>query len=224
MADGMVTIDILKRMPRRSIGMRITDDGKVEVRAPMLMPMFVIRRFVASHADWIAKTKRRMSVMPKAAKVVYREGSVFTIAGKPYGIHLTDGNAIVIAGSRIFFPKKFGKHPKPHMEQFLRKFAKNHLSERTAHFAREMGVTFKRVSIRDTSSRWGSCSSTGTISYAYRLILADPSIIDYVVIHELSHVTHNHHQAAFWKRVEEFYPDHKTARKWLTKNGHTLRI
>ena len=224
MVPDTVSIDILKRMSRRSIGLHITEDGLVEVRAPHLMPQFLINRFVASKRDWIEKTKKRMLTLPKVTRQKYTEGSPFRIAGKMYTIHITDGNAIVIAGSRIFFPKKFTKHPKVHMEDFLRKFAKKFLSERMALYAKQMGVTYRKISIRDTSSRWGSCSSLGTISFAYRLVLADIPIIDYVVIHELSHITHHNHKPVFWARVGEFYPDYKAARAWLTKNGHTLRI
>lgn len=224
MAEGGRGIDILRRMPRRTIGMRITEEGLVEVRAPLHAPMMVIRRFVAGHQEWIERMRKRIAALPKPAKRSYQEGSVFRIAGVPYVIHLTDGNAVVPAGTRIFFPRKFIRHPKPHMEPFVRMMAKKYLVARTAHFAKIMGVSYKRISIRDTSSRWGSCSSTGTISFAYRLVFAEPSIIDYVIIHELSHITHSHHKETFWKRVEEFYPDYKAARRWLATWGHTLRI
>lgn len=224
MTNNPVSIDILKRLPRRSIGMRITPDGLVEVRAPYLMPMYLINRFVESHQDWIIRAKIRHQALPKVTKQTYSEGSLFRIAGADYSLHITEGNAIVIAGSRIFFPNKFIKHPKIYMEDFLRKFAKKYLTERIAFYAKQMGVSYKRVSIRNTSSRWGSCSSTGTISFAYRLVLAEATIIDYVVIHELTHVTHHNHKPVFWKRVAEYYPDYKAARTWLRKNGHTLRI
>ena len=219
-----ITIDILSRVSRRSIGLRITEDGRLEVRAPKFAPMFVIRRFVESQRDWIARTKQNILNTPKTIKPEYREGSVVTIAGQPYAVHLTDGNAVVRAGTRIFFPKKFMNHPKPHMERLLRAFAKKYLSERMEHYAKKMSVSYRHISIRDTKSRWGSCSSSGTISFAYRLVLAPPEVIDYVVIHELSHITHHNHRADFWERVAMFCPDFKTHRSWLRRSGHTLRI
>lgn len=217
-------IDILKRMRRRSIGLQITQDGLVEVRAPHYIPQFIINRFVESKKDWIIQMKKKIASIPKVQKQIYSEGSSMHIAGKQYLIHHTDGNAIVIAGSRIFFPKKFYKKSKFHMEVWCRKYAKKFLTERLTKYAKIMGVTYKKITIRDTTSRWGSCSSTGTISFSYRLILAVLPIIDYVVIHELAHITHKHHQKNFWERVSQFYPEYKTARTWLTKNGHTLRV
>lgn len=217
-------IDILKRLPRRSISLHILPTGELEVRAPKYMPEFVIRQFVASKQDWIDNTRRRLASVHKKKERVYEEGELFRLGGKDYTLHLTDGSAIVLTPTRIFFPKKFLAKPKYHMEQFCRKYAKEFLTKRVSFFSEKMKVTYRRVSIRDTSSRWGSCSSTGTISFSYRLILAEISIIDYVVIHELAHITHPHHRLSFWARVGEFYPEYASARTWLRKNGHTLTI
>lgn len=219
-----LSIDILKRMSRRSIGLHITEDGLLEVRAPHFAPLFVIRRFVESQREWIMKTRKKVVSTPKAAKPAYTEGSVFHLGGIPHAVHITDGNAVVLAGTRIFFPKKYTKHPKLHMEVFLRTYAKKYLTERMEYFSKIMGVSYRHISIRDTRSRWGSCSSTGTISFAYRLVLAPKEVIDYVVVHELSHVTHHHHRAEFWERVAAFCPEYKAYRTWLRRNGHTLRV
>lgn len=219
-----ITIDLLTRGSRRSIGLHITDDGRLEVRAPRFVPQFIIERFVAAKRDWIVKAKDAIRRRPRALRMVYEEGSAFYLAGNRYTLRITEGNAVVIVGSRLFFPKKFLPRAKYHMEQWLRVFAKKYLSERLAYYGQKMDVVYKKVSIRDTTSRWGSCSSSGTLSFSYRLILASQSIIDYVVIHELSHVTHHHHAKVFWDRVGKFYPDYKQARMWLRKNGHTLNI
>lgn len=219
-----ITIDSLKRVSRRSIGLHILEDGKLEVRAPKGIPMFFITRFVASQRDWIVRTKKKILHHSESVSPTYEEGAVFMLASTKYTIHLTDGNAVVRAGTRIFFPKKFANHPRPHMERFLRTCAKKYLTERMDHFATIMDVSYRHVSIRDTKSRWGSCSSSGTISFAYRLILAPSDVIDYVVIHELSHITYHNHGKDFWNRVFLFCPDYKTHRMWLRVHGHGLRV
>jgi len=225
MADyDQLTIDILKRRSRRSIGLHIIEDGKLEVRAPYLMPKFFINRFVASKRDWIIKTKQTMRNRKHVAKVAYHEGSVFRLAGVPYTLHITEGNTIVLLGSQIFFPKKFLLHTKHHMELWVRSFAKKYLTSRISFYAQKMNVSYKKITIRDTSSRWGSCSSSGTISFSYRLILTEPNIIDYVVIHELAHTVHHNHAKEFWNLVENYYPEYKKARAWLRTAGHTLRL
>jgi predicted metal-dependent hydrolase len=215
-------IDILKRLHRRSISLHILPTGELEVRAPKYMPEFVIRQFVAAKSEWIEKTRDRLATIPKTKQKTYREGEVFRLGGKEYALHITDGNAIVLTPSRLFFPKKFLGKPKEHMEKFCRVFAQQFLSKRLSAHAAKMKVSYKRITIRDTSTRWGSCSSSGTISFSYRLILAELPIIDYVLIHELAHITHPHHRLSFWARVGEFYPEYAMARTWLRKNGHSL--
>lgn len=215
---------IIRRLSRRSISLHIHADGKLEVRAPRYVPEFIIRQFVSSKEDWIEKTRKKLSHVPKSKNKNYQEGEVFRLGGTEYSLHITDGNFIVLTPTKIFFPSKFLTKPKIHMEAFCRKFAKKFLEKRLALFAKKMGVSYKRVSIRDTTSRWGSCSSSGTISFSYRLILADLSIIDYVLIHELAHITHPHHRLSFWARVGAFYPEYAAARTWLRKEGHMLKI
>ena len=107
MVGDTIPIDILKRGSRRSIGLHITKDGRLEVRAPRMVPMFLINRFVASKRDWIIKTKLAMRKRPPIVQTKYHEDAVFRLAGVSYTLHITDGNAIVILGSRIFFPKSF---------------------------------------------------------------------------------------------------------------------
>lgn len=219
-----MNIDIIRRLPRRSITLHIHPDGKLEVRAPRYVPEFVIRQFVSSKEDWIEKTRKKLSHILKSKNKNYQEGEMFRLGGTEYSLHITDGNSIVLTPTRIFFPKKFLTKPKMHMEAFCRKFAKQFLARRLDMYAEKMGVSYKRISIRDTTSRWGSCSSSGTISFSYRLVLAELPIIDYVLIHELAHITHHHHKPAFWAHVGHYYPDYKASRTWLRKEGHTLKI
>jgi len=206
------------------MSLRITEDNLLEIRAPRIMPLFMIRRFVESKKSWIIRTRKKFLNKPKVRHIQYCEGEDVYLTGKKYTLHITKGNAIVLAGQRIFFPERFVSKAKVHMEKWLRILAKKVLTERLNIYASTMGVSYKKITIRDTSTRWGSCSSTGTISFSYRLILAELSIIDYVVIHELAHITHHNHKQIFWDCVSLFYPEYKTARIWLREHGSTLRI
>lgn len=216
-------IDILKRQKRRSISLHITENGELEVRAPRLVPLFFIQQFVNANSGWIDTTRGALQRLPKRVKHEYQEGERFRLGGKEYMLHKTHGNSIVLTDTQIFFPIRFLVKPRYHMEQFCRRYAKQFLKKRLDVYAQKMGVSYKKITIRDTSTRWGSCSSTGTISFCYRLVLADLPIIDYVVIHELSHITHPHHKQAFWERVSQFCPDYTVLRTWLRKSGHTLQ-
>ncbi|MDE7130215.1 MAG: M48 family metallopeptidase [Lachnospiraceae bacterium] len=100
--------------------------------------------------------------------------------------------------------------------------AKEYFPKRVAHFHQFTGGSYNRITIRDQKTRWGSCSARGTLSFNWRLMLAPPAILDYVVVHELCHLTHMNHSTAFWQKVESVYPDYRTARKWLKDHGQEL--
>ena len=100
--------------------------------------------------------------------------------------------------------------------------AKEYFPKRAAYFHQFTGGSYNRISVRDQKTRWGSCSAKGTLSFNWRLMLAPPAIQDYVIIHELCHLTYMNHSNAFWKKVESVCPDYRTARKWLKDHGHEL--
>ena len=108
------------------------------------------------------------------------------------------------------------------LESRYKEAARTYIPKRVAYYNAMTGGSYSRISIRDQKTRWGSCSSKGTLSFNWRLMLAPPSILDYVVVHELCHLTNMNHSPAFWQAVEAVYPDYKNARKWLKEHGSEL--
>lgn len=102
--------------------------------------------------------------------------------------------------------------------------AKEYFPKRAAHFLPLTGGSFSRITIRDQKTRWGSCSSTGTLSFNYRLMFAPPRVLDYVVVHELCHLTQMNHSRAFWDLVASVLPDYRIYRSWLKEHGQELNI
>lgn len=100
--------------------------------------------------------------------------------------------------------------------------AKDYFPKRAAYYLQFTGGSYTRICVRDQKTRWGSCSAKGTLSFNWRLMLAPPAILDYVVVHELCHLTYMNHSAAFWQKVESVYPDYRSARKWLKDHGQEL--
>ena len=93
------------------------------------------------------------------------------------------------------------------------------LAEKTAHFAKEMGVTYGRITIREQKTRWGSCSSAGNLNYNWKLVLMPERVMDYVVIHELAHRKEMNHSARFYAVVAQQMPDYKVWQSWLKEHG-----
>ena len=110
------------------------------------------------------------------------------------------------------------------LEKRYRDAAKEYIPKRVEYYHSFTGGSYEKITIRDQKTRWGSCSSKGTLSFNYRLMLAPPRVLDYVVVHELCHLTHMNHSANFWNMVASILPEYKEYRKWLKDNGHTLHV
>lgn len=119
-------------------------------------------------------------------------------------------------------PTKEKSHQTLALEKRYRDAAKEYIPKRVEYYHQFTGGHYERITIRDQKSRWGSCSGNGTLSFNFRLMLAPPRVLDYVVVHELCHLTHMNHSKEFWTMVESILPDYKEHRKWLKENGHTL--
>lgn len=101
----------------------------------------------------------------------------------------------------------------------LTELAKQVIPQRVAFFARQMDVTYGRITIRNQKTRWGSCSQAGNLNFNCRLMTMPPEILDYVVVHELCHRKQMNHSRTFWEEVEKVLPDYRVTRQWLKQNG-----
>lgn len=108
------------------------------------------------------------------------------------------------------------------LEKRYKDAARSYIPQRVAYYHAMTGGLYERITVRDQKTRWGSCSSKGTLSFNWRLMLAPPAVLDYVVVHELCHLTHMNHSPAFWQAVEEVCPDYRALRRWLKEHGDEL--
>lgn len=104
----------------------------------------------------------------------------------------------------------------------LVELAKQVVPAKVAYYARLMGVTYGRIAIRTQKTRWGSCTSEGNLNFNCLLMVAPPEVLDYIVVHELSHRVEMNHSAKFWAHVEKVLPEYREAHKWLKENGRGL--
>lgn len=110
------------------------------------------------------------------------------------------------------------------LQASYREKAREVIVRRTEALAPGLGVRPKRISIRDQKTRWGACTGSGTLTFSWRLVLAPPSVLDYVVVHELCHLRHHNHGRRFWELVESVCPAFEAHRAWLRENGAALRL
>ena len=109
-----------------------------------------------------------------------------------------------------------------YLEKKYRQAAKRYIYERVEYYIEMIGGHYSSIRIGDQKTRWGSCSNNGTLSFSWRLMLAPPHVLDYVVIHEICHLTYMDHSKNFWDLVSVYDPDYKEHRKWLKENGDSL--
>lgn len=129
-------------------------------------------------------------------------------AGRP------DGPLIHVAGEADHLPRRLG--------DWLKGEARRDLAERVAHHAGRMGLNPRRIAVRDQTTRWGSCSSTGVLSFSWRLILAPGEVLDYVAAHEVAHLAEMNHGPRFWALVQQAVPEMEAKRRWLRRHGSGL--
>lgn len=181
------------------------------------------REFAHLHGGWIAA---RMGRLPKAAP--FHPGTILPLRGTPHRIvHRAGerGTAWVEtrdSGEKILCVAGAGEHLDRRVHDYLKREARRDLQRSTQAYAQTLGVRVKRLSIRDQSSRWGSCTSAGSLSFSWRLILAPPFVLDYLAAHEVAHLVEMNHSPRFWRVVARICPSVERAKKWLDTSGNDL--
>jgi predicted metal-dependent hydrolase len=179
--------------------------------------------FAQKHGGWIAA---RLGRLPQAAP--FADGAVVPLRGVPHRIvHHTGARGTVwietaADGEHLLCVAGRAPHVARRVSDFLRREARRELGIASLKFAAALGVAVRRVVVRDQSSRWGSCSTSGVLSYSWRLILAPPEVLDYLAAHEVAHLVEMNHSARFWRVVARICPDHERAKAWLDANGGDL--
>jgi predicted metal-dependent hydrolase len=179
--------------------------------------------FAQLHGGWIAA---RLGRLPKAAPFVV--GTVVPLRGVPHRIVHRAGERGTAwtetrdSGEKILCVAGGSDHTERRVLDYLKREARKDLQKSSTAHAAELGVRVKRLSIRDQSSRWGSCTSAGSVSFSWRLILAPPFVLDYLAAHEVAHLVEMNQSARFWRVVARICPSVERAKTWLDTHGNDL--
>ncbi len=204
----------------RRVGLRIdAAERRVELVLPRGVPAEFGLRFLRDKRRWIVA---RLDALPR--HVPFVEGAIVPVLGRPHRIHrsldpasppvsITDGE-IRVRGDPPHISRRVRDH--------LAALARDELARRARPLAAQIGHRIARVSVRDTRSRWGSCSSSGNLSFSWRLIFAPEPVIDYVVAHEVAHLAEMNHGPRFWRLLESLMPGSAGPRAWLDRHRAQL--
>ncbi len=196
----------LIRSRRKTVAVRVLPGGMVEVRAPLRFPKREIDRFLEKKSAWIENAKAKLPAPPK----IFAEGTKLPFLGTEYPLRLREGEASGIRDGKLFLPLSpfaSSEEVKAAAEAFYRETARKILPDKLRQYADLLGVSWNGLHITGAKTRWGSCSSKGSVNFSWRLMAAPESCLDYVVVHELCHRLHFDHSQAFHQTVAAVLPD-----------------
>ena len=224
----MPTYEII-RTRRKTIALVVKPDGQLVVRAPLRATKKQIQQVVEQQAEWIRVTQEKVlaSYHPVITKQ-FTNGEEFWYLGRVYRLEIVIAGRSLLAqdepGGRFLLDRLAVPHAKLIFTQWYRQQAARVMAEQVSLAAARHGFNYTRVKINSARTRWGSCSSRGSLSFPWRLVMAPLPVIDYVVLHELVHTRERSHARIFWEQVQAIAPDYKQHKKWLKENGHLLRV
>lgn len=206
----------LRRSGRaRRISLRISSlDGRVTLTLPSHLPDRDALAFAEEKADWI---RHHLAQHPQTVEAGF--GVLLPVDGQDRLVERAAGRRILLDAGRIAVP---GEVPGPPLQRYLKELARNRLAEASDFYAARLGRGYSRLTLRDTRSRWGSCTADGALMYSWRLILAPPAVLRYVAAHEVAHLQEMNHSSAFWDVVERLYGRYQDPRAWLRAHGASL--
>lgn len=185
------------RSNRKTLAIQINPDLSVTVRAPMYAPQSDIERILREKESWIQKHIEK--IREQEAKSKKTQGEKDEYGESVESEYLTNEEIKKLADKAL-----------------------QHIPKRVSYFAKQIGVTYRKITIRNQKTRWGSCSSKRNLSFNCLLMLAPPEIIDYVVVHELCHRKEMNHSKNFWREIERILPDYKKSVLWLKNEGSMI--
>ena len=208
----------LKRSARaRRLSLRISRlDGQVTLTIPNGIAEREGMAFLRERETWL---RGHLGQLGEVRKV--RAGDMIPVEGWLVRLEMAAPRRIVISVEVLAVPGREEDAPARALA-FLKARARDRLAEASDRYAAEIGRSYKRLTLRDTRSRWGSCTAEGGLMYSWRLIMAPPEVLDYVAAHEVAHLQEMHHGPAFWALVARLRPDYEAQRSWLRREGDSL--
>ncbi len=217
------TVTIRRSKLAKSIRLSVAPNGTLRVSMPVYAPQFMAKRLINSSRDKIRELLgSEKTTAYTAGMQVGKSHTIEVRAGAKFSVTIHGQRIIVIAPGEDITSQKTQAEIRAVVIKALRKEAKNYLPRRLAFLAERHGYTYERVRFSHASSRWGSCSSSGTISLNIALMKLPFELIDYVLIHELSHTKEMNHSAAFWGLVQQSLPDYVLKRSQIKNETPTL--
>lgn len=213
-----IEIDVVRKKGRRSMTLSINaKTGRPTLSIPYLCPLLIAKAFAAKHLVWL---KANIKVHP--AKQTFVPDMQISLLGQPLCLKQTTLKQGAFIQNGTLYISGHIEHFHRRTKDFIKVELLKYITHQAQIYAEHTGQTIKHITVRDTFSRWGSCSGTGHLSFSWRLALAPKDVLDYVIAHEVAHLTQMNHSPQFWQVVRKLYPEAAKAKNWLKQNGGKL--
>ena len=220
-----ITVEKIIRSRRRTIALEVTPAATLIIRAPLRAPAVFIEEIIRKKSSWILRKMDEMKRRPASYGHEYTEGGRFFFLGRAYPLQIVKDNSITIERSdKLYVSRRLLPDIKNEIKRWYREEAHKEIQARCMWFSLNTGHVPSSIRITDAQRRWGSCTPKGGLNFSWRLIQAPPEIVDYVVVHELVHISQPDHSKKFWNEVQKIIPDYERRRKWLRENEYLLKI
>ncbi len=195
-------------------------DSSITVKIPYAFPSSQIEKILKKHEEWIKQKQLAIQI-----RTGQKDSEAYLYLGISYPLEIRHNQKnIVELEDKFYVGSPTQKYAKTYLTSWYKQQARKIITERVQHYSRLSGLTYQSVAITSAETRWGSCSSQKTLNFNWRLIMAPLAVIDYVVTHELAHLTELNHSRDFWETVRKMYPLYRQYRTWLKRNGEMLRV
>ena len=218
---------------RKSVKIQFRSPSQLEITAPANFDRLHLEKLLREKSSWLHKTAEKLTLADQnPLNQTIASGEQLLYLGQQYTLSIHPGSSAAISFTsdnlQLQYPKAWdgASDCQLRITNFLyawyREQAIRLLNEKTRHWAAVIGVQPINIRVKEQKSRWGSCSSRANINYNWRLIMAPPEVMDYLVVHELCHLQIPNHSRQFWALVQHHFPACRISRQWLKQNGSIL--
>ena len=222
----MTEIELLRptkiiRSKRRSICLTIDMSNNFIVRAPIKATDKEIFKFIAQKAGWIIDKRTQHIVDRKYMPIQIKDGETLQILGETFSIKLVDKKVTKCENNLILVPKENSQQS---LILFLKRTLKQYLNVRLNELSIAHNLPFKSVSISSAKTNWGSCSFNNKLHFSYKLVMCPKMVVDYIILHELTHTKIKNHSKEFYIALGRICPEFKQHEKWLKDNREIVTV
>jgi predicted metal-dependent hydrolase len=205
----------------KNVGIRVSQDQRVRIVAPAWLPEHHLEHILKQREGWIRKHLHRLRTrkqpVPLAENQILFKGNIYRLEmhlSLKCSVEIDDDRRTIRAGSWFF--------DADHQRTWYKNEAKTYFEKEAYILAERFGYRYNKISVRSQKTRWGSCSKRKNLSFNWKLIKAPPSVIEYLILHELVHTEFMNHSRRYWQKIQSLAPDYQKASQWLKEHGREL--